>query len=940
MQTILKFLGHLDYGVTELRLERPGKPALIGFFDDPDAIDQTIADYADDGTLLVGVQPRIPALLERSGNKLKEGIPGAASHEIIGVGTIGVEVHKEPNDEERIDSSTVAMRFVAKNPQSSILALTWAENFSTVLVGIRPIPAESTNEILPQLHTFARMAGREEDAEFVALTDWTAYIPLNAVVLSTAARVEQPKLRAFLHREIPEHVHHILNKSAQGRLNQLWLGKAKRVGTDNKGQELSHSAANYDRQFITELLAKHGKDLTLEDTINTLWNRPGSAARADGMDAVKELCEELYDRYKRASKKEMNRDVPKPGQSAKREFSPDTPLGDRLRCDYYVYSPRQERYTANVGIDLMEKARKVIKFLEDNGSDFFYFAAEGETVFTYEGAQYVVDTDDTDYCTWFTTHVEMFAPRSQYGKSLTDGIVAAIQSHPKCRKPKSNHWGHLNRRERTMYLCFDPDNREVVRIRPSEDGSPNVDIVPNGTDGITLRGPLERTHALKYTPGPKLEARKLMREIMLESQPLPDHLKLISLMFNITTLIPSHRTRPIKFHRGYQGSGKTTAGKNWIYLLYGKLVGGEYTSVPEFVQDVKAAGPMVFHDNAEAKERRPFMRAYRVMATGMAVNQRVLYKTAKKATFEPNANILISAIEPMEQGEDIDRCFEFEFDSSYWSDAFMRDDERREDLIVSNGDAMLSWIFDRFSTKLLPNFDIEYEDALRFVEQSFTRMSGKGRYSNWIAWMYLMLKHFGPELRPKDANFDAKQIMATYISELEVADHEARIQADPCMSCFDQLRLDAIKQMMQEYEWQDRLIEKVVHNVVVTRTPGTGVITIGPLTTAQLHRCFMVVSRHANINFPYREARQLGSRLSGLVRDTTFLASGWERKQLPGRAHNNQNRYVYTYTPVCEEDVEPIDEYDIGEDLISIDYDSEQDAALDDSPAPPLDPQA
>lgn len=883
---LFRFLGCPTLGGAELICD-----TRSGVFDDPTALEAAVEDYKAQGAVTIGIQPRA---LTAVTNRMRVHVADVPVERFA-----TVALHVQHPDDGEADSATIAMRFVQRQRH----AFVWRQpdDSCVVLLAIPPLDltgadihdvAAALTDYAAKLTTIIGLPA----TKITALANPRAVLQLEGSALHVCERAELPKLAAILQRTIHPAILKLLNAS-RGRIARLFRGEGI-IGHDGHGREIQQTPENYDRAFIEAVRAKLKDEVSRDDLGDALWNRPGCAARQrGGIDGVMAIVDAVLDAERTSSTPTSAQALGAPPPATVDRYAPNVPLRDRLWADYKEWSDRSGRYVWSVKTDLSVKAQKVIDFLLDQGAELYFFKESQEVMFVLDGVMYQVDVRDHDFQKWFATNVKMFGVFSSHGRELTNAVRAAVETHERCHKLDKSRWGHFDREREAIYLCLDPEHSEMVRIRASSNGKPDVTTVPNGTDGVTLRGPLARLRRFVYVPG-MVDGFKLFKRHVHQGQALPELERLMSTAFNLATLIPDHMQRPIKFHCGPQGSGKTNACYDWETVLYGRTYSSDYSDKPALLHALKHAGPIVTQDNAEASVRRRFLQLYLVAATGSAHRIRKYYTESQHVVFEPNASMYLTAIEPMALPEHIRRSFEFRFDAKHFDDVDNREvPHERSQFLQANADTMLSAVLDIFSVYILPHWRVRYEAAARFIGVDCPR-TAKHSFLDWLAWMLLMVESVGRYLWSGATEFDPRALFLAYMSSIARDELSAGVTGSSLLSCLDQLRFDGVIRITNDpmTDWRSQTCETYVHGVRVARDPD-GSIHVGPVTSASLFRAFSSVSKQMGVKMEFLDGRAFAARMAVLEDDAMFQSQGWNRQKLPGRAHGNVSKFLYTYTP-------------------------------------------
>lgn len=911
----LDLLGGED--LAELRLDLPSGEVKVGYFDNLEALTSAVAANAQLGQLTLGAQSRPQRLLRRAPNKLRSGINPTIPEELTYFST--VVVHVSHDDDGMIDSSTVATQIVERIGGK---AFGWktSGDLCQVLLAVPRIELHDRDDLIEQLTRYGSRLKAAfpdyPDAEIFAQSDLVGGIKLNGgAAFHQAERVELVKLGALLHRAIPVAVTQIINRTRGGRVSKMFRGEGS-IGVDAYGRDTARTPENYDKAFVLSLVEKL-KEVTREDLINALWNRPGCAAKTSGIDAVIAVVDTVLDETKAL----RDATTASTGQSQGNgipvrtmpEYAAEVPLRDRLYHDYLEYSDRAGRWVWRADVEISYKADKVVQFLLDNNAEFYHFRGTYETVFVLDGHQYAVDTKDPAFQAWFTNNVRMFGPNTIRGRELTSALRVAIESHEDCHKPENSNWGHFDRTNSILYFCFDPQHAEIVRVQCGHGMTPQVDIIANGTDEVTLRGPLGRKRRFEYQSGALAKGFAMFREDVHCGQALEELDRLMSTVFNIATLIPDLNQRPIKFHTGSQGSGKTNAAYDWQDTIYGDRYSTDFNDKPSLLHAIKHGGPFITQDNAEAVNRRKFSQVYLVASTGSTHTLRKYYTESSPVIFEPNGTLCLSAIELMAKPEEVRRTFEFCFAQRHHTQG-RSEEKKRADRIQQNSNLMLSAILEAISIYVLPDWEERHDRAVQFIENECPKTS-KIAFKGWLGWMLLLAESIGLYLWDPargGMGFDARVIFYRYMSDLAASERSARVESDQAIQCLEHIRNVALEAIRMDPGFRTLTCTAFVYGGMQVQRQPNGVISIGPVTTSAMYRAFTQTCRATGDRIQYENGRALGARLRALAEDPAFAEHGWTREQLPGRGHNNNHRYLYTFTPENLIDVgEPLDPGDI-----------------------------
>lgn len=870
---LLTFLGLPEQGAVELCTSR-GR----GYFND---LSQVIQASQAEGTASISVHPFEASAATNETSPYIEALQPR---------TFGAVVARfqHPMDLEGVDTEEMAVRLAAQLRAGIV----WLRPYYGYLIAVvEPFDFHDDLEINQDAWLQQLKAGLQFPD---ALWDIVSHIPLtNGRLVQTRERTLNASVRRILYRAVPEKISQRLNRAPDSKLARLFSGRTRKLGVDQKGRELPLTPENFDYAFTRELVSGR-EPYRKDEVVDTLWNRPGCAIREKGLARVEEFVETVIEEVRQ---RKENR--PRAPTRTLPQFGPSETLREHLHGLYFVISESTGNYVSRSDVEVAFKAEVVFRYLLEHSADFYFFDGSNETIFIADGHQVTVDAANRDYRDWFNVNVQLFTAESVPGKELTGALQTKIRLYPKTNRAEA-HWGRYDPTRQILYLCFDPNHTQIIRIEAAgEDGVPKVTEQVNGVEGITLRGMHHRNQRVELTPNAlNTEAWELFRREIFGGQALPDgsqdsepNYRLISTIFDLTAMLPLHRHRPLKFHQGMQGSGKTSAAFDFATVLYGssRTGGGEYHAAVNLLRDMSTGGPVTVQDNAESKNRRNFEQVYLVPASGKPTKIRKFYTEADEVTFLPNGSLTVTAIEGMHRPEELRRTFEFVFDETYRTRRHRHDFTTRDVLLQQHADGMLSALLEVFSTHILPDFEERYTASLQWINDVCGSLYGDKRdYSDWLGRVLAVMEACG-HLLVDDPNFDARSTFLQWMTALHLRDVVNKMSGSPTMTLLEAIRFEAV-----------RLIERddvpKVQVCGVNVRHAKGIFTIGPFTAGQIHSAFGQLAGRSRITLEEKNGRAVISRLVALSKESAFAREGWTLEKGDRDRSANAYRWTITYT--------------------------------------------
>lgn len=807
-------------------------------------------------------------------------------------------------------------RFEADDPNSTLAfaqwlvenrpgCFTWVENTGAVgymIAAVQPFERALVHNFdAARSRLITHIEAHYARAGFEPVWAFVDSIPLDGHTPLARPRHLSAGVRRALYRPIPERIADLMQRRPDGVVAKAFGSRGRLPRHDDKGNALPADEAAYDRRLV-EALTQSKAQYTKDEILDTLSNRRASPLYGDER-ALDEFVEGVMEDVRQRAT-----DRPRAPRRVVPQFNDDESLREHLYGLYYVFNDNTQSYVNRTDVEINHKAEVVFQYLCSKSASFYYFKGSNETVFVLDGHPYVVDTTTEDYADWFVQTVELFSADDPRGKELTRALRTKIRKHEQTHAADAN-WGRYDAKQAALYLCFDPKHTQMVRIRPAgDDAKPRIDEVANGTDGVTLRGMSHRERKVEYTSGAmESGGLQLFLDAIHNGQSLPVapvNYRFMSTVFNLCCMLPLHAHRPLKFHYGAPGSGKTSAAFDFGTVLYGtpSTGGGEYDVKVNLLNDMSVGGPFTIQDNAESKDRWKFNQVYLVPASGKSTKIRKYYTEAGERVFLPNGSLTVTAVEPMHRPEELRRTFEFSFDKQHRSAQAARADfTSREEMLKTRADQMLSALLELFSTRVLPEFEARYRSAIQWLDTNHRDLYGsKEDYSDWFGRMLAIAEAVADLFDVEDA----RGSFVDWMRDLAEQDAQSTVTGDPILGTLESIRTEGavkIREAQQRPRHFDDEPTSAVYvvevRVALTHDPqGRKTYTLGPCTANQLFATAATVTRRRGIYLESKSPRALGRRLAALVTKGAFANLGWQFESLGRDKALNCETWLFSYT--------------------------------------------
>lgn len=894
----------LNHGLTELRYTPDdGSATEHGFFTDANHLSAAITTYeTKPGKLQLGLQPRPASFLERAPNVMR---PLMTATEATDIKQFTAFTLVLPLTENALSRSE---HLCVQTQQPTPLVVTGL-NAHLLVWRCTPLLVADDNRV-DLLNALANISSRYSSVYpgAVSTMDLLQWVDLPVSTQNDdAVYSPNPLIDHRLPKSIDVEIHAELlaqlNTSPNCRTSKLFESKGK-VGRGAKGAQIPPTPENYDKAFVNQVAADY-RHFSILDLATAVWSRVDGHAKRKG----RAYCIALAEAARRAAPPPSTYDEDDAAEEG-------ASLRDVLHEMYYD-TTAAGRLSPRHGIPVTKKAKTVLNHLLAQGTRFQRLAG-GRVQFTVKGKQVEISNNDVNFTTWFETEIGLFGAATNNGRELIAALKSHVLSQPaddRFLNAETATWGFFDRKNSELYFCLDPDSAEIVRIGPAhEDGTPDVTIVPNGFNRVVLTRMTGRVKRFNYVAD-NAEAWAFFQNEVHGAQSLNPIARLVSTAYNLAAMIPGHQARPIKFHKGGNNSGKTYSMYDFETLLYGKRVAVTYQKEQKeaFYSALTEQGPIITFDNCETKERNAFKEILKPLATGAGAVYRQLYSNAGRVEYKPNGTLVLTAIEGMTEPETLQRVFEFEFIAARKDMTTRLSEADRQERIAEHADAMLSAVFDIFSTKILPNWRDQTEDALAYIREHHGTHP-KARNNDFLLWVLMLVEATSGSLYAEPSVQDARygEVSAAAPRTLfrvwldkQSHDHEqADLESNVVLEAIEALR-DAgvikLSTMTAEHVHKPNYISGVKVTWRIPTPDDATTWVIGPFSYRQLNRAFTgQAAKDLNLSGllrPFENPRQLLERMT--ASKDTLARAGWTWTK-EGKVHDNYDGFILRYAPVAK----------------------------------------
>jgi len=353
-------------------------------------------------------------------------------------------------------------------------------------------------------------------------------------------------------------------------------------------------------------------------------------------------------------------------------------------------------------------------------------------------------------------------------------------------------WLATEDRRGCIYVNFNSPDNTILKISGA-----GIEEVPNGLneDDVLLRAS-DKIRSMEFNQGVTIrDGLEVLRNLVLNNMTCDIEQRYLIICWMISAFL--HDFMPyqalMKFS-GESSSGKTTAAKLVSHVLYGQEVLGHVSSAAAF--SMAAQNPLVILDNLEADNRGKAMQTFLLLAsTGGTKDKRAGGTDSDTISEKPKSLVLITAIEPLEQAELINRTMDIEFRKSHRLDNFVESIVVRD--IDKQRETIISAILKLLAADILPNMEEGIKENLKILKKVY-RGHSKDRADEYLALLMLILEKILPHMPFRgldDFTTKPADIWAEWINYQNQQARDDEIQSNSILRMLDGLAAAYVHEM-------------------------------------------------------------------------------------------------------------------------------------------------
>lgn len=453
-------------------------------------------------------------------------------------------------------------------------------------------------------------------------------------------------------------------------------------------------------------------------------------------------------------------------------------------------------------------------------------------------------------------------------------IIQAMRDHAFNYGYKIETASWIHEKNGVIYVNLHNDNNEIIKISAG-----HIEVMQNGNnpDSIVLLKGGTRVEEIKYVPNVDVNAGlSAFKEHFLDNLACAEDNRLLVGCYAFAILLKNFvSAHPVAKFSGISGSGKSIAAKLLTTLIYGEEQLTNNTIAANYAS--ASRDPVIVMENKEARDLVSEELNFLItIATGISRGKRKMGTDSDTMAEKGNCLVVVTAIEPFNIAEIIDRIYDIEFHKSLQRSGFMESIVMRK--LKENRTLILNAFFYLLST-ILHNFEKKRQDM-------FTLLSGlkhvKERTNDFLTLLCIILDELLRQL-PSLTRKTTTEVITTWTDYFNATSDETKEGTNTNLFMLDYI-LDSLKKTNSDHyiptDEERREGEYIGERAGEIIKDDAGNVIGFTTTPARLFAVFSMIAKQLSLKDDYRylNVKQMGVRLSN---DKKFLeGQGWHMEQV------------------------------------------------------------
>lgn|GEM_PF-867241 len=371
-----------------------------------------------------------------------------------------------------------------------------------------------------------------------------------------------------------------------------------------------------------------------------------------------------------------------------------------------------------------------IIFKHLNAAGRFFRDREGKVYLLYQ--HHIYDIGNNRPFNALMKRSTRLLPTKEPGRSVWESL--ASEAYNSGKRIDLASWLYTDRGTDTIYINLNSANNVILKISKG----PAIEEIPNGLneEGVLLRSS-RKILPMNYLPDADVrEGMRYLKELVFDNLTCEKEQRYLILCWLMAAFLIDFA--PYQANMKFSGataSGKTTAAKFLSLLIYGKEHLVDPTASAAY--STASQNPLLIMENLETQDLTKNKQQFLLHSATRGGKEKRTQGTETDTTEEqPKSLVLITAIDPLERAELINRTYDIEFSAKFKTDDFVEDEVIRE--LVKKRDLILSAILKFLQKKVLDRL-ARRKDYITVLKKEY-RGHAKDRTDEFLALLMLMVE--------------------------------------------------------------------------------------------------------------------------------------------------------------------------------------------------------
>ena len=472
------------------------------------------------------------------------------------------------------------------------------------------------------------------------------------------------------------------------------------------------------------------------------------------------------------------------------------------------------------------------------------------------------------------------------------------------KKVNTPGWIKTDRQNSIIYFNLNNDKNEIIKISTNK-----IELIKNGSnDEQVLLNSSPQFKPVHYIDTVTIEeSMKLIKTLIYDNLACSysERFFIICMMI-ITFFVEFIQARGITKFSGNAESGKSTAARLFSVTLFGVPYVATGSTASDYSEATKS--PVMILDNLENANIDKSKKEFLLIAGTGGTKRKRKNGTDTENTYETIlTQVIVTAIEPFNDTETIQRTNEIFFSEKYRNESFVETDVFDE--IIEKRDIILSGLVKLIAFKLLPDFKSKRKSNMQYISKTYGKHAKK-RLNELYATLMITLSEITNYIQHeeyKDVEYTtAKMTDAVFFDWINIQDQRAR-----STELHTNEIVNYLETLFTEYSYKDKEVFQndypglMVYDKILSHEEKQIKGIAFKITTRSLLNAFDLLAKTRGKKHNFRTPKVLSSRLRNSI--PILKNANWYLSRNIDR--DASNGYYHELIKVIDHNASVIDEF-------------------------------